>query len=71
MGPYRTPPEPPIDDEPADDGARDDRVVGCVLLAIGGVRLLLALACGARFGSEPTVALLMVAAGIVVLAGAR
>lgn len=70
MGPYRTPPEPPPDDEVADDGG-DDRIVGYVLFAIGGVRLVLAVAAGAPFGAEPTVALLMVASAIVVLADAR
>jgi hypothetical protein len=71
MGPYRTPPEPTSDDEAADDGAGDDRIIGYVLLAIGGVRLVFAVAASAPFGTEPTVALLMVAAAIVVLAGAR
>jgi len=61
MGPYRTP-SPPPHGEP-DRG--DDRMLYAVLLALGLVRVLLALVGGEPFHAEATIAGLVAAAGLV------
>lgn len=71
MGPYRTPPAPIADDEPVDDDSTDDRALALLLLAIGGVRIIAALVGHEAFRTEATVALLMVAGSIVLLATPR
>ena len=44
---------------------RDDRILGALLLLIGGVRVAVALARGETFGAEATIAVAMVVLGLV------
>lgn len=67
MSPYRTTPqraEPDVFDTAAAD---DDRVLGVVLLLIGGIRVALAFAEHEVFATESTIALFMVALAIGLL----
>lgn len=64
MGPYRTPPPGPPEREP---DVADDRVLGVLLILIGGVRVATAFAQHEVFAAESTVALLMVAMAVGLL----
>ncbi len=61
-GPYRRPPEtlaPDVDS----DAAHDDVVLALLLLALGGLRVALAIGTGEVWGIEPSVAMLMTGCG--------
>jgi hypothetical protein len=59
MSPYRTPTE--LKRHEQDEPVRDDRALGLVLLAFGGMRVAIALSEHEVFGTESTIALLMLA----------
>jgi hypothetical protein len=61
MGPYRTPSPPP----PPEVDRGDDRMIYGVLLAIGLIRVVLAIVEGEAFHAEATLAGLLAAAGLI------
>jgi len=63
MGPYRTaaPPDPP---RRAHDGG-DDRTIYVMLLVVGLIRVVIAVADGEDFHAEATIAGLLLAAGVI------
>lgn len=67
MSPYRTPPERPKRDVVDDAVPNDDRVLGVLLLLIGGVRVTTAFAQHEVFATESTIALFMVAMALGLL----
>jgi hypothetical protein len=67
MAPYRTPPERPKHDVFDAVAANDDRVLGVLLLLIGGVRVAAAFARHEVFAGESTLALFMVAMALGLL----
>lgn len=67
MAPYRTPPERPTRDVFNVVTANDDRVLGILLLLIGGIRVATAFAQHEVFASESTLALFMLAMAIGLL----
>jgi len=72
MSPYRTPSPQETQPGPAEsrwEARWDDRVLGCMLIAIGGVRVAIAIAGSEPFQAEATIAAFMVLFGLVVLLG--
>jgi hypothetical protein len=67
MAPYRTPPERPKRDVVDNAALNDDRVLGILLLLIGGVRVAMAFAQHEVFATESTIALFMVAMALGLL----
>lgn len=68
MGPYRTPPPDPNERESDDGGCvDDDRVLGWLLLLIGGIRVTIAFAQHEVFEASSSIALFMVAMAIGLL----
>ena len=68
MHPYRTPPREPPEQGPVEnDCLHDDRVLGLLLLLIGGVRVAIAFAQHEVFAAESTIALVMVAMAVGLL----
>jgi len=68
MAPYRTPPPERLKCDVVDaEAANDDRVLGILLLLIGGVRVATAFALHEVFAAESTLALFMVAMAIGLL----
>lgn len=70
MGPYRTS-SPPDPVRPAEPDRGDERLIYGMLLAVGLVRVLLALADGEAFHAEATIAGLLAAAGLLGLIRTR
>ncbi|HEU4732735.1 MAG TPA: hypothetical protein VFT22_32790 [Kofleriaceae bacterium] len=65
FGPYRTPPAPQRADRPR---PQDELVLGWALVILGGMRVVVAIATGETWGTEATIAALMVPAGVRLLA---
>ena len=66
INPYRIPGAPHRELRPSDDDDDDgDGVLACLLIAIGGLRVSIALITDEAFGSEPSVAAIMVGLGAV------
>ena len=62
--PYRAPPQlDPLEHEVA----RDDTILGVLLLVLGGFRMAVTIATGEVWRAEPTIALLMVLCGLGLL----
>jgi len=67
--PYREPGRCDAPERLADSApVRDDAVLAALLLAVGGLRVALALAHGEDFGAEATIAAVMVVLGLVLAA---
>lgn len=66
MHPYRELATPEVADDP--ELRRDDRILASVVLAIGGLRVALAVVLGEVFDAEVTVAAAMAGIGIALLA---
>jgi hypothetical protein len=64
VNPYR-PLHTATDDEPATDP--EDRILAAMMIVLGLVRLVPAIATAETFGTEVTIAALIVAAGIAML----
>lgn len=62
--PYRAPPQP---DPLQHQIARDDSILGVLLLVFGGFRIAVTIATGEVWRAEPTIALLMVICGLGLL----
>jgi hypothetical protein len=63
LHPYRRPPA--SRDATAGEERRDDYVLAALLVFLGGWRVVLALATDEPFGTEPTIAAIMTALGVV------
>jgi hypothetical protein len=63
MQPYR--PLYVADDEARDSAAPEDRALAVLLIVLGAVRVVPAIATGETFGAEATVAAIMVVLGVV------
>jgi len=50
----------------AREARRDDYILAAMLIALGGWRVVLALATGEAFGTEPTIATIMTALGVLI-----
>lgn len=66
FGPYRTPPELQPPERPT--RPHEEIVLAWALLAIGAVRVVVAIANGEVWGAEPTLAMLLAMGGIGMLA---
>ncbi|MGN6108094.1 MAG: hypothetical protein ACTHU0_23505 [Kofleriaceae bacterium] len=66
--PYRRPALPDDDREEAKAERWDDRLLGSLLLLVGGFRVVLALATGEPFGAEASIAAVATALGFLIIA---
>jgi len=62
--PYRTP-ATPTDADAVVEEDRDDHILAGLLVALGGVRVVLTFAAGEPFGTEPTLAAIMMFLGVL------
>lgn len=62
--PYRTPPNA---DDSGNELARDDSVLGVMLLVLGGFRVAVAIALGEIWRAEATIAMVMIVFGLGLL----
>jgi hypothetical protein len=65
FGPYRTSPEPP---HRASARSQEEIVLGWALVLLGGMRIAVALVTGETWGTEATIATLLIPAGVRLLA---
>jgi hypothetical protein len=70
MSPYRHPADPVV---PRDDRAPrgDDVVLGSLLAAIGGMRVVIAVATDETWGAEASIAAILLALGVVLVLARR
>jgi hypothetical protein len=65
MSPYRHPPEPRA--APSSSTKGDDVVLGAMLLAVGGLRVILAIVGGEAWGAEASIAAILLLLGVLLL----
>ena len=66
--PYRIPPDPaPRAPRKSSMTPSDDGVLAALMIVLGGVRVAIAIADNERFGAEPSIALIMLVLGLLLL----
>jgi len=71
MHPYRKPARARAEHEPEPASDDDERVIARLMIALGGLRVVVAVASAETFGAEPSIALLMLVLGLVFLVRRR